>query len=106
MRRLLRSWRWRVAVVGHSMEPTLRESDWLLVDPIGSPRAGHLVVVHDPRADDRILVKRVTANDDGRLTFKSDHPAHAGEQIGLVERAGLVGVPWFRYWPPRRIGRV
>lgn len=113
MRRLLRSWRRRVAVEGHSMEPTLRAGDWLLVDPDAyrarMPTVGQLVVARDPRQPERWLVKRaagLTADD--RLTLAGDHPAHGDdeEMIGAVGRAGLVGRPWLRYWPVGRFGRL
>jgi nickel-type superoxide dismutase maturation protease len=114
MRRLLRSWQSRVAVVGHSMEPTLLDGDWLLVDPDAyrreHPHAGDLVVAVDPRSADRLLVKRVAGIDPaGGLLLAGDHLAHAvldTEQIPPVDRGALLGRPWFRYWPPRRIGRV
>ncbi|HEY7598616.1 MAG TPA: S24/S26 family peptidase [Candidatus Limnocylindrales bacterium] len=113
MRRLLRSWRWRVAVVGHSMEPTLREGDWLLVDPLGepgqavrAPAIGDLVVARDQRAPGRWLVKRVTATGSaGRLTLAGDHPAHRDDDVE-VEASAILGQPWLRYWPPRRVGRL
>ena len=117
MRRLLRSWRWRVAVAGHSMEPTLLAGDWLLVDPDAyqarGPVNGQLVVVPDPGQPDRLLIKRVTHVDpDGHLALAGDHPAHRHRpdhvqpDLILVDPARLVGQPWLRYWPPRRIGRV
>lgn len=111
--RLGRSWESRVAVEGHSMEPTLLDGDWLLVDPAAhrrrAPRVGDLVVARDPRAAHRNLVKRVAAiGADGRLTLAGDHAAHAadGARIGTVEPAAILGRPWFRYWPVARLGRV
>ncbi|HUP82865.1 MAG TPA: S24/S26 family peptidase [Candidatus Limnocylindria bacterium] len=102
MRRLLRSWRHRVAVSGHSMEPKLRDGDWLLVDPDARPSLGDLAVAHEGT---RLVVKRVVDVDNARrLTLASDNPAHAGQRIGPLEPALVVGRPWFRYWPPRRIG--
>jgi phage repressor protein C with HTH and peptisase S24 domain len=112
MRRLIRSWRARVAVEGHSMEPTLRAGDWLLVDPHAyrdrPPRKGDLVVAADPRAPDGWLVKRVAAlNPDGSLRLAGDHAAHQAEpELEAVPPAALVGRPWFRYWPAGRVGRV
>jgi phage repressor protein C with HTH and peptisase S24 domain len=88
------------------MEPTLRDGDWLLVDPGGSPRAGDLVVARDRREPGRLIVKRVAAVDDGALTLASDHPAHADDRIGPLGASEIVGRPWLRYWPPRRVGRV
>ena len=88
------------------MEPTLHAGDWLLVDPMPAEqlRAGDLVVARDPRAPDRLLVKRVASADPVLLV--GDHPAHVTRQIGPVEAADIIGRPWFRYWPPRRMGRI
>ncbi len=112
-RRLWPSWQARVAVVGHSMEPTLLDGDWLLVDPDAylraTPRAGELVVARDPRAADRVLVKRVIAVEaNGSVTLAGDHPAHAADagSIGSVPADAVLGRPWLRYWPPMRFGRI
>ena len=107
---LVRSWRNRVGVAGHSMEPALRDGDWLLVDPRAftdlPPRVGDLVVVHDPRLAGRLVVKRVRTHDtDGQLTIGGDHAAHADEAIAVAPSA-VLGRPWFRYAPIRRIGRI
>ncbi|HUG47062.1 MAG TPA: S26 family signal peptidase [Candidatus Limnocylindria bacterium] len=106
-----RSWPWRVTVEGHSMEPTLRAGDWLLVDPLAygrrTPQVGELIVARDPRLPARWLVKRVAAVDrQGRLTLAGDHPSHRQDDLPAVERQFVVGRPWLRYWPPGRIGRL
>ena len=95
-----------MAVAGHSMEPTLLDGDWLLVDPVRADQlqSGDLVVARDPRAGERLLVKRVVST--APLLLAGDHPAHANDQIGPVEPDGIIGRPWFRYWPVGRIGRV
>jgi signal peptidase I len=92
------------------MEPKLRDGDWLLVDPLAfaerAPRVGDLVVARDPRAGDRLLVKRVRSlGADGTVTIGGDHRAHEDEGIP-VERSNVLGRPWFRYWPARRLGRI
>lgn len=112
--RLVRSWQARVAVEGRSMAPTLEPGDWLLVDPDayadGPPRVGQLVLVPDPREPSRLLVKRVSgADDDGsQLLVRGDAPGASTDSrtFGSVVTAAVEGRPWFRYWPPRRIGRV
>ena len=112
IRQLPRSWYARVAVRGHSMEPTLADGDWLLVDPLAYsarfPRPGELVVVTDPRDDKRLLVKRVaSATEDGALALAGDHPGHAVEEaLGEVDADAVVGRPWLRYWPFERFGPV
>jgi signal peptidase I len=107
--RLGRDWEARVAVRGHSMEPTLSHGDWLLVDPAAymahPPRPGDLVVAYDPRAPTRRLVKRVVAVDSG-VVLGSDNPAHAWDRIGPLSPAAIIGRPWFRYWPSEVFGRV
>jgi signal peptidase I len=109
MGRLGRDWEARVAVRGHSMEPTLSEGDWLLVDPEAytrrAPGRGELVVARDPRQRGRALVKRVIGTDEG-LVLGSDNPAHADDRIGPIQPSDLVGRPWFRYWPSERFGRI
>jgi signal peptidase I len=92
------------------MEPGLCDGDWLLVDPNAfetrAPRTGELVVAQDPRASERLLVKRVrSVASDGRVTIGGDHQAHIDEDIS-VEPAHVLGRPWFRYSPLRRLGRI
>jgi nickel-type superoxide dismutase maturation protease len=114
MVRLLRSWRARVEVEGGSMVPTLRPGDWLLADPDAyldePPAVGDLVLVPDPRAPRRLLIKRVAeVHDAGRELFVTgDAPTSSTDSraFGSVETISVEGRPWFRYWPPARIGRV
>lgn len=92
------------------MEPTLRDGDWLLVDPLAyrgnSPGPGDLVVADDPRAPGRSIVKRVkSVESDGSLAISGDHPAHQDDGIRTAT-SNIRGRVWFRYWPPRRFGRV
>ena len=55
---------WRVAVAERSMEPALREGDWLLVRRTMLPgrvlrlRAGQVVVARHPGRPDTLIVKR------------------------------------------------
>ncbi len=86
------------------MEPTLRDGDWLLVDPDARPALGDLAVARD---GPRLVVKRVIDIDNaGQLTLGSDSPEHAGQRIGPLGDSPVVGRPWLRYWPARRIGRL
>jgi phage repressor protein C with HTH and peptisase S24 domain len=86
------------------MEPTLRDGDWLLVDPDAQPALGDLAVAHD---GERLVVKRVLdVHDGGRVLLGSDNPDHAGQRVGPLESRQIVGRAWFRYWPPTRLGRL
>ena len=97
----------RVAVSGHSMAPALLDGDWLVVDRYSKPAPRDVVVAWDPRARDRLIVKRVRAvGTDSQLLLESDHPAHAGNVIGPVAASAIVGRALFRYWPARRAGLV
>ena len=112
LRRLIRSWRARVAVEGRSMAPALMPGDWLLADPDAfrdaSPTVGDLVLVPDPREPSRLLVKRVVEVVDGALFVAGDSPAESADSrvFGPVEASAAEGRPWFRYWPLGRAGRV
>ena len=114
LRRLIRSWGARVAVEGDSMRPTLEPGDWLLVDPDAyrdaSPEVGDLVLVPDPRKPSRVLVKRVAeVHDDDQELFVTGDARDASTDsraFGSVTASTMEGRPWFRYWPPRRIGRI
>jgi phage repressor protein C with HTH and peptisase S24 domain len=97
----------RIAVSGHSMAPTLRDGDWLLVwrEPRrAEPR--NIVVARDPRDASRLIVKRVREATDSQLWLESDHPAHSDEVIGPVDWADLRGKVIVRYWPPSRVSLV
>jgi nickel-type superoxide dismutase maturation protease len=94
------------------MEPTLRDGDWLLVDPDAyqqrAPGVGDVVVARDPRAAERLLIKRVAASRADGLMLAGDHAAHAPESewLGPVAWDSVIGRPWLRYWPLRGFGRV
>jgi len=96
------------------MRPTLQAGDWLLVDPDAyaeaSPQVGDLVLVPDPRRPARLLVKRVAEVHEGgrELWLSGDDPTRSTDSrsFGSVETVRVEGRPWFRYWPPRRAGRV
>jgi len=97
----------RVAVSGHSMEPSLRDGDWLVVDRRARLGVGDVIVATDPRENSRVIIKRVVAlGTDQTLQLGSDHPAHAGEQIGPVNPKEVLGRAWLRYWPPSHVGLV
>ena len=99
----------RVAVTGPSMEPTVREGDWLLVRRLGRrPRVGELVVAADPREPTRLLVKRVAAVSGDAVTVVGDHPTASTDSraFGSISAAAILGSPVFRYAPLERVGLV
>jgi nickel-type superoxide dismutase maturation protease len=101
----------RVAVAGRSMEPTFRDGDWLLVRQLRRPpREGEVVVAFDPRAPERLLVKRVRAVVGDQVTIEGDHadPAESTDsrEFGPIPGSAVVGHPVLRYAPLARIGLV
>jgi len=113
LERLVRSWAARVAIEGPSMEPTILAGDWLLVDPLAfedsPPEEDDLVLAADPRDAGLVLIKRVVSVDpDGWLRLEGDDPMRSTDSrvFGAVDPGTVTGQPWFRYWPPGRIGFV
>jgi len=96
------------------MRPTLEPGDWLLADPDAyaeaPPGVGDLVLVPDPRATSRLLVKRVAeVHDCGRELFVAGdaHDASTDSRtFGSVSASTVEGRPWFRCWPLKRAGRI
>jgi signal peptidase I len=114
------------------MRPAIEPGDWLLVDPTVKrwPRRGSIVVFREPDSDD-LAIKRVAARPGDRVPYAdgylilgadeawvlSDAPdaelmaAGLGQPVdsrryGPVPVDLLVGRPWFRYAPLRRVGRI
>jgi nickel-type superoxide dismutase maturation protease len=98
-----------VAVRGHSMEPALREGDWLLVlPPRRVVRSGEVVVVRDPRERSRLLLKRVRDVTPDGVVVHGDQAEHSTDSraFGAVPLGDVVGRAAFRYAPLHRIGPV
>jgi len=123
---------WRVAVIEGSMAPAILPGDWLVVNPLVArwPRPGAVVVFREPLGE-TLAIKRVAARagdqipfaggyltlapDEAWLAADADEKAAAAagsgppidsQRFGPVAAAELVGRVLFRYWPPRRIGRI
>ena len=90
------------------MSPGLLEGDWLLVLPSRRSSPGSVVVVRDPRAPARLLIKRVRAVAGRALHVAGDLPDASTDSraFGAVDASTVVGRAVFRYAPLRRIGRV
>ncbi len=100
---------WRVAVRGHSMEPALREGDWLVVlPPRRTPRAGDVVLVRDPHERTRLLLKRVSEVRADGVFVLGDRPDHSRDSraFDAVPFRDVIGRAAFRYAPLRRVGPI
>jgi hypothetical protein len=105
----------RVAVAERSMEPGLRDGDWLLALRTRRIRAGQVVLALHPERRDFLLVKRAAWREQaaagtpgaaaGGWWLASDNPAAGAvdsARFGLVPDDKIVAVVLFRYWPLRR----
>lgn len=89
----------RFLVEDHSMEPTLRPGDYLLVNRWASKIAkGDLVVIRDPQKSDRFLVKRITALTGSGISVLGDNATVSRDSraFGPVPRELIVGRVWRR----------
>jgi nickel-type superoxide dismutase maturation protease len=105
--RLASRWLDVAEVRGRSMSPALLPEDRLLVVR-AAPRAGDIVLAHDPRDPRREVIKRVANVDTSGVTLRGDNPA-ASTDARTFGAVPLAAVEWrvvARYWPPRRVGRV
>lgn len=95
----------RYVVSGRSMEPTLQEGDWVLVDSAAyrgcRPRIGDLVAARDPRESARIVFKRVARRNPRGVWLLGDNPGESTDSrtFGWVADGAVVGKMWLRYWP-------
>jgi len=86
----------RVAIAGRSMEPGLRQGDWIVVAALGRrPRVGEIVLARDPRARERFVIKRVAAVSERACTLLGDHPEESTDsrQFGPVRLRTSWGGP-------------
>jgi nickel-type superoxide dismutase maturation protease len=98
----------RLEVTGPSMRPTLEPGDRVLVTQSRRARPGDLVVVRDPRAPSRLVVKRVVAASDAGLTVRGDNAVWSTDsrRFGPVPTSSVRGRVVYRYHPPHRRGRI
>lgn len=115
-----------------SMVPAIRPGDWLVMSPLTSrwPRRGSVVVFREPLGE-TLAIKRVAARGGDRVPYAGGYlvlgseeawllsdadekaaasvgsgPPIDSQRYGPVGEEALVGRVLFRYWPPRRFGRV
>ncbi len=94
----------RVSVIGPSMEPALRNGDWLLCRRTRRLRAGEVAVMRHPQRPDLVIVKRLVRRGAGGWWVLGDHPEASDDsrQFGEVPDSCMIGRVMFRYKPLRR----
>jgi len=91
------------------MAPTLHEGDRLLtVRWRRRLRPGQLALAPDPRAPERLLIKRVAAVTDGRVDLRGDDPQSSTDSrmFGVLPGSTVQGVVVYRYFPLERAGWI
>jgi nickel-type superoxide dismutase maturation protease len=94
----------RYRIEGESMAPTLASGERVLVNRAAywfrPPRTDDLVVVRDPQAPDRFLLKRIAApaGDDAWLVLGDNQRASRdSREFGPVTKGQIVGKVVLRY---------
>ncbi len=85
----------RVRVVGRSMEPTLFDGDYVLVDDEMLPGVDDIVVTRHPSRPDLTVIKRLgIVHPDRTVELRSDNPEHGTDSSvwGPVPSASIEGV--------------
>ena len=86
----------RFIVSGHSMEPTFKEGQTVLVSSIpylfGGPKVGDVVVIKNSR-DGRLLLKRVKKRESKEYVVAGDNPEVSTDSrtFGPVLRKNILG---------------
>jgi signal peptidase I len=90
-------------VLGRSMEPTLENDQFLVVDKLGyrlyDPRRGDIVVFNDPSNGDRKLIKRVVGLPGESIEIKTGEVLVNGSPLDEA----YIPVPWHSSRPPSTI---
>lgn len=96
----------RFRVDDESMRPTFEPGDFVLVNRwayrFRDPRPGDLVVLRDPQAMDRFLVKRIAGGpSENRFLVAGDNEARSRDSraFGPVGPEAIVGKVWLRLKP-------
>ncbi len=92
----------RFRVEDDSMRPTLAPGDYVVVNRwayrFRRPATGDIVVVRDPEAPERYLVKRISDTDSTRIEVVGDNQARSRDsrKFGPIAPEELVGKVWIR----------
>lgn len=94
----------RVLVAGPSMEPSLRNGDWVLVRLTTRLRPGDVAVMAHPHRPDLRIIKRLVHREPGGWWVLGDRPDASDDsrKFGPVADSCMIGRVALRYKPLRR----
>ena len=77
-------------VVGHSMEPTLKQGTVIFATPLFGFKRGDVVVAH---VEDKEIIKRIESIQPNGYLLTGDNLAHSRDsrKFGVVEKSELLG---------------
>ncbi len=93
----------RFIVEGDSMAPSVAPGERVFVNRaaywFGSPKAGDVVVLRDPREPERLLIKRIAVVHGNSFEVAVDHANASTDSrtFGPVPANLILGKVWFRY---------
>jgi nickel-type superoxide dismutase maturation protease len=93
----------RFVVEGESMAPSVSPGERVFVNRaaywFGTPKAGDVVVLRDPREPDRLLLKRIDVAHGNSFEVAGDNPDASTDSraFGPVPATLILGKVWFRY---------
>ncbi|MGI8754166.1 MAG: nickel-type superoxide dismutase maturation protease [Acidimicrobiales bacterium] len=105
----MRGWPFfRVRVAGASMVPTFEPGHRLVVARWSRWGVGSIVALPDPRAPERMLIKRVRSMSPGGVDVRGDNPDASTDSrsFGPVPSSWIAGRVVYRYLPADVAGRV
>jgi nickel-type superoxide dismutase maturation protease len=86
----------RFIISGHSMEPTLKTNDTVLVSFLpflfSSPKVRDVVALKDPK-DGKVLIKRITKIENKKYFIEGDNKQHSKDsrEFGMIGKALIIG---------------
>ena len=92
----------RFRVSDHSMEPSFREDDFVVVNRLAyrfrPPEPGDVVVLRNPEDRSEFLLKRIASvSEEGAVEVRGDNGSNSRDSrhFGAVQKGLIVGKVWF-----------
>lgn len=79
------------------MEPSYHDGDVILIMRWKNPRVGDVIVVPDPRARERLLLKRIVKETDTDFHVAGDNPLESADSrvFGSIPKNTILGTVFY-----------